>query len=315
MFNGICNGDCKRCGGVLATCLSALVAYAPALRAQQDSRKPVTLAAIVDGMEARQKRAASVRIRWTRSDRYSAGAVQGLPKASSFTFPCELLLKGKVSMRYSRKILSFVGGKVHLVDHVSCFAGKESRTLSGEKQPWGRIHEEKVNTDADVPSLLPLMLYVRPLEKLDRKALRFSDVRKTIGGHVCVAIDDGRFRLYLDGDRAFVPVAFERYVKDGTLFLDGSLEYRKQDESTWVPTAFQFTRYSNGRGVAERDRGDRAEVETGAPLKDSDFSLTFGPGTVVWDARTQEEYVIREDGSKVPVEWQRGTAVPKAAVK
>jgi hypothetical protein len=40
------------------------------------------------------------------------------------------------------------------------------------------------------------------------------------------------------------------------------------------------------------------QTEIGVLLKDSDFRLDFGPGTVVWDAGTEEQYRVRDDGSK-----------------
>jgi hypothetical protein len=284
--------------------------------AQQTSLQPITLAALIDVMEAREKLADSVTIRWTRNERYSAGAL--LAEPSSWTSPCELLLKGG-SMRYVGKTFSHSRGGVTQIDHVSSYDGKESRFLQGSKPPLGRIlvlgEEEKGNTDADVPSLQPLMLYFRPLAEpyvmLKRKTLKVLDERATIDGHECVTVDDGRTRVYLDRERDFIPVAFHRYTKDRRLVYEGSLEfYRKQDAMRWLPKAFQVTPHAKGQNVAERIRGDRLQTEIHAPLKDSDFALIFEPGTVVWDARSQEEYRIRDDGSKEPIERHRQRRPP-----
>jgi hypothetical protein len=66
------------------------------------------------------------------------------------------------------------------------------------------------------------------------------------------------------------------------------------------------------QNVPERIRGDGVQTEIGVPLKDSEFALTFERGTVVWDARTREQYRIRDDGSKEPIERRRGRrAAPK----
>jgi hypothetical protein len=94
--------------------------------------------------------------------------------------------------------------------------------------------------------------------------------------------------------------------------LDGSIEYyRKQDAMRWYPKAFQVTVHAKGQeGVPNRIRGDRVQTEIGAPLKDSDFSLIFQSGTVVWDARTWVEYRIRDDGSKEIIKRRRKPARP-----
>jgi hypothetical protein len=295
----------RRLPGFLAALLSALVAFAVPLHAQQDSAKPITLAAIVDAMEAREKRADFVMLRWTQSERYSAGALLADP--SEFTFACEMLLKG-TSMRYVGKTFSHdVGGGVTLIDHLSSYDGNESRYLQGAKPPLGRILQEKANTDAKLYTLLPFRLYFRPLAEpfgtLKRKSLKLLDERKTVEGHECVAVDDGRLRVYLDRDRDFVPVAFQTYGRNHIVRFEGSIEYyRNQGAKLWLPKAFQVTFHGKGQGLADRTRGDGVQTKIGVPLKNSDFALVFEPGTVVWDEKTGQEYRIRNDGSKEPTQ-------------
>ena len=96
--------------------------------------------------------------------------------------------------------------------------------------------------------------------------------------------------------------------------LEGSIEYyRKQDAMRWYPKSFQVIKHNKGQqGVSNRTRGEGVQTEIGAVLKDSDFTLVFEPGTVVWDARTREEYRILSDGSKEPIERRgRRRAPPK----
>jgi hypothetical protein len=278
-----------------------LSAYQGYLPAQQGSPKPITLATLIEAMEARQKSADSVMLRWTDThwDSHAGFAT----KPEGFTSPCEILLKG-ASMRYDSQILSFAGRDVSLVERVSSFDGNESRYRVGGKQPRGGIKREKDNSDAICAANLPLRLYFRPLAEpyntLSRKTLKLLDERKTIDGHECVTVDDGQLRVDLDCDRDFVPVAFEGYVQ-GKRYMNGSLEYyRKQGPMKWVPKSFQVSWHS--QGVSERHRGERVQTEIGASLKDSDFALIFEPGTVVWDARTHKEYRILSDGSKEPIE-------------
>jgi hypothetical protein len=96
--------------------------------------------------------------------------------------------------------------------------------------------------------------------------------------------------------------------------LEGSIEYyRKPDAMRWYPKAFQVILHQKGQqNVPERIRGDAVQTEIGVPLKDSEFALIFAPGTVVWDARTREEYRIRDDGSKEPIERRRRRRAPRS---
>jgi hypothetical protein len=309
-------GRSERLAGFLAALLSALAGFALPLHAQQPSPKPITLAAIIESMEARERLADSVMVRWNRDEQYSAGAL--LEKASTWTSPCEMLLKGG-SMRYVGTTFSHSGASVTQIHHVSSYDGKESRFLQGTKPPLGHIlvleEDEKGNTDAGVPSLRPLMLYFRPLAEpyntLSRKTLKLLDERKTIDGRECVSVDDGRTRVYVDRDRDFVPVAFDCRTTKGRFVYGGTLEYyHKQGAMQWLPKAFHVTMHFRGQNVADRIRGEGVQTEIGVPLKDSDFVLKFEPGTIVWDARTREEYRILSDGSKEPIERRRRRRAP-----
>src|SRR5271169_6699649 len=116
--------DSRKLAALLS--LVALAAFTSPLRAQQPAAKPISLAAIIDAMQAREKLAASVSLRWTRTDHYRAGAL--LAKPSTWTFSCELLLKGN-STRYFGKIFSHARGNISLIDYTTSFDGNESRRV------------------------------------------------------------------------------------------------------------------------------------------------------------------------------------------
>ncbi|HEV8067237.1 MAG TPA: hypothetical protein VGP76_05850 [Planctomycetaceae bacterium] len=252
------------------TLFTVLAAYQGAhyLPAQQPSPKPITLGALVEAMEAREKLADSAMLRWNESERYAAGALRKDP--SEFTFACEMLLEG-LSMRYVGKSFSHhAGGDVTLVDHVSSYDGNESRFLQGATPPRGRILQEKANTDARLYALMPFRLYFRPLAEpygtLERKSLKLLDQRKTVDGHACVAVDDGRLRVHLDCDRDFVPVAYQTFGGKGILHFEGKIEYYRADKGPlrWLPKAFQVT--SPVPGFAVRTQGDSVQTTIGVPF-------------------------------------------------
>jgi hypothetical protein len=288
----------------------AFVHFAVSARAQQTAQKPITLAAIIEAMEARQKRTASVSVRWIHNEKYHESGT-----AAEYRYPSEMLIKGDL-MRYSGQNQLHDRGEVTLIDHLATWDGKESRYLQGTTPLRGRILAKRGNQDAYTVELLPLMLYFRPLAdppaKLNRKALKLADGHKTIGGHECVTIDDGHFRVDLDCTRDFIPVSFEAYGQDGYVFHNGTLEYyHGRDAMAWVPKSFETRLHWKSTGVAERIWGESVQTAIGVPLEDSSFRLTFAPGTIVWDQRTQEEYRLREDGSKEPMRQLRRKRPPQ----
>lgn len=305
----------RKLAALLSSALVALAVFASPLHAQQTAAKSVSLPAIIDAMEARQKLAMSVSLRWTRTEHYKAGAL--LPKPSTWTFSCELLLNGN-STRYAGKIFNHVRGNISLIDYTSSFDGKESRRLLSIEPLYGSIHRVKESPSylfESPPHLAPLLLFFRPLDEpygtLQRRSWKLLDERRRINGHDCVTVDDGRTRAYLDCDRDFIPVAFKRYTKDRTFLHRGSLEYyRTQGAMRWLPKSFLVKPISNRQDVADDIRGDAVQTEIALPLKDSNFHLDFAPGTVVWDAGTEQEFRVRDDGSKEPAPPWRPQPVP-----
>jgi hypothetical protein len=236
----------------------ALVLIAVPARAQQTAQKPITLAAIIDAMEAREKRTASVSVRWSQHKAFRAL----FDKPAECTYPSELLLKDD-SMRHTCQTFWFRRGgnvTVTLIDHLSTWDGKESRYLQGGTPPAGRILTEIGNTEGKAPHLLALLLYFRPLAdppaRVKRKTLKLADGRKTIGGRECVTIDDGHLRADLDCTREFIPVSFETYGRDGRVRYDGTLEYyHEQGTTAWVPKAFAIKLHLVRAGIADRVGG------------------------------------------------------------
>ena len=312
--------DSRKLAALFSSVLFALAAFASPLRpatvceAGWSRRDPWR-------MEAREKLTASVSLRWTRTDHYKAGAL--LPKPSTWTFSCELLLKGN-SMRYAGKIFNHARGNISLIDYTSTFDGKESRRLLGIEPLYGSIHRVKETPSfllESPPHLAPSLLFFRPLADpygtLQRRSWKLVKEHKLIDGHNCVTVDDGRTHAYLDCDRDFIPVAFDRYtLKDHLFMYRGSLEYyRSQGAMRWVPKSFLVKLHSHARDVADEIRGDGVQTELDVPLKDSNFHVNFKPGTVVWDAGTEQEYRVRDDGSKEPFRWPlRPQPVPAKSV-
>jgi hypothetical protein len=293
------------------------------LPAEQPSPKPITLAAIIESMEAREKLADSVAVRWNQSTWYSARAL--LPKPCEFMGAREMLLRG-ASARCVGKSFSSVGEELTQIDHVSSYDGDLSWKLEGLKPPRGYIEvaEKGSYRDTNNSIILPLMLYVRPLaepyDTLSRTTLKLLDQRRTIDGHECVGVDDGRTRVYLDRDRDFIPVACQRYLPKssrvappGFVLLDGSIEYyRKQDAMRWYPKAFQLTKHYQVAGVSSRTRGDSVQTTIGVAIKDGAFALSFGPGTIVYDARTRG---VSHSQRRVERNYPTGTPASAPEVK
>jgi hypothetical protein len=211
--------------------------------------KPVTLEMVVAALEAREKQATTVQLRWNVIVHYKAGSIvtstqakqmrwegksleRGIPgEPVAYRYPCELVLKND-GMKYIAKTfrVNQKEAALTLIAYTSSYDGHESKyQMNAKPKARGTILTERRNTDVDTPALLPLMLHYRPLGEtfstLNKRVLKLSNERALIKGHNCVRIDDGRIRLFVDCGRAFIPVAFELYRKNGELLLDGEIEY------------------------------------------------------------------------------------------
>lgn len=272
--------------GLLACCLSG--SFLPAAWAADSPRRPVTLNEVVQSLEKREHATAMVELRWTDNVHYEAGSLldpwfarsmqlkgkflqHGVPaEPVTFHYPSELRLKGE-QMEYISKTLSQdpAHDSVFLIPYTSSYDGRESKFFMGSRSPT--VLNERRNTDVDTPHLLPILLYCRPLNAtfgiLHKKSLKLSDHVERINGHRCVRVDDGTTRVDLDCERGLIPVAFQRYVRNRRLFLEGVIEYSPHQTLSFVPRRFDAKRYDRASRVAETFSGDHFETHWGVPAK------------------------------------------------
>jgi hypothetical protein len=279
-----------------------------AVYASEPTPKPLTVDEVVHALEKREMAAATVELRWNANIRYEVGAIlskeqaqmmqmrgkvfeQGTPTVPTlFHYPGELRLQDD-KMKFVTKTLRIdcAAPFLSLVPYSSSYDGRESRMLMNLQR--GSILRERRNTDVDTPHILPILLCYRPLNPtfavLRKDAMKLSEGPVLINGHKCVRVDDGRIRVYLDCQCGLIPVAFQRFRKNGDMYLDGTIEYASHGTLSFVPKHFELKRYFRPSHVAETFSADITETQIGVRLPDEEFGLKFGPGTQVFDQRTR----------------------------
>jgi hypothetical protein len=197
-------------------------------------------------------------------------------------------------------------------------------TLSFEPDPKPGWQQMRIETDKEraagwvhhVPNK-PLRFVYRPLgdRVLDGglEDYKLSGRTERLGGVRCVEIvrkDAAKYggvdSLWCDPAREFLPIRASQRVENAG--EDTDWEYRKDDRERWVPTGWHYTQF---RGKGGKDYV--VEYTTKAELKKLELGLTFAADTfstrppprslvtVVKARETQEEYLVRADGSKRPL--------------
>jgi hypothetical protein len=288
-FAGDRTAKCWRAPMAWFVVLLLVLAPDKSLYAGKPAPQAITLNDVIAAFEKREATAVTVELRWDVSVHYEAGAVtsveaarqmqmrgkaleSGIPAAPvTLSYPSVLTLK-KGSMKFVRQTLRVdpMRATLSLIPRTSSFDASQSTTATGSTQNLsGSFLKRRRNPDVDLPGLLPLMLYYRPIgapsATLDQKALSIVDKSTEIGGHPCVCVDDGRVRLYLDAERALVPVKFQVRRSDGGLFLDGLIEYTLHAVLALAPKHFEVKRYGreSSTNPVETIRGEITETKVG----------------------------------------------------
>jgi hypothetical protein len=150
------------------------------------------------------------------------------------------------------------------------------------------------------------------------KSGRLRPGNSDLDGHACRVLDcfakDGAGNeilyatLWIDGERGALPLrcefsggdgppTFEQHIKEAVNVADG------RGGMLWLPSvATLTTRLKGGVAVTEQLQLDVEKLQINPPLNESDFSLTFGPGTVVNDTVSKEVFTVPaspEEGERI----------------
>ncbi len=304
---------------------AAILALSGTARAQQAP----TLDDVKKAWLARQDSATSFRVEWTEAVKFKVGAMPRLaadtekgvhpPNDTEFTATCTFAVDGKkVSASDERKIY-YPGGQTwnpYLL--LTKFDGKTGMyvlPINSHGYAHVRVSKGEKETPIGMQSATnePLRWLYCPLgdERLSPIAferLKLTGRTETIRDAKCVELvrkdppQGASFSLWCDPARDFLPVrAKKRYTGGGH---DSDWLYRKDEKGQWLPTGWE---------MAHVDRDGREYSTVKAEVKRLVFAPRFAdtefvcdPPTGSWvtvseDGMLKDEYLIRPDGSKRPL--------------
>jgi hypothetical protein len=304
------------------------VALAGAARADE---KP-TIGDVKKAWTARHEAAKSFRAEWVETVVDKAGSFGSFdPKDPGPHPPKDTELKVTRSFAADGEKAAFVGDSWAYWQQKKEFTPyKETIRFDGvaaqffepdPKTGWQRV---SIETDKEraagwlryVPHE-PLLLVYRPLgEHVLTGGLenyQLSGRTEQIRGATCVELvrkDAAKYgsvdSLWCDPDREFLPIRHTERV--GNAGEDTEWEYRKNDKGQWVPTGWQYTRFSGKRGkdyvVTSTTKATMKKLELGVTFPADAFSTQPPLRSHVFVSKAgkrQEAYLIRPDGSKRPL--------------
>lgn len=274
---------------------------------------------IIQVWKARENRVRSARFTWTESLTLTPGAVLGKEPSSS-------PLQDDVTNRINATLL-FDGDRIRYNtegpiwardqekfaprQYSSAFDGEESKAFYSDNpdnhiHPLGFVKNEKTTQDIQNYHLMPLLLSYRALHPAMNwlKPEQFKDREKIafLRDRNCVIVESqAKSRKYIfsvDPQRDYSVLRFEEIVSD-KLSLRIDVDYSNDREHGWVPLAWNVAMFNTVTSkVREGVIGKMKTYSINVPIEKQEFQIVFPPGTEVVDRKTNQSYLVLEDGKK-----------------
>lgn len=299
--------------------------------AQQPARAPaVTMEDIKKAWQDRQDKVKTLKMKWELQILHPKGSAIGLKSDQSTVYAeRDLTLTGesnfylwdeKYHLKAKRQAWSVEKSERREYEFRKMFDGQRHLHYVHPVGELGGAHWDKMNNvtdNSDAVPLLPLWWMFRGTS--NRKSSRILDELEPTGRSVRVngltCVETGsrsrtartETRLYLDGNRGFVPVRYE--VLGGTTVLAQlHLEYVAEPECGWRPASWHYTLNTSTGVVRESQRCKVTVCEVNPRFTGEEFAADLPPGAVVTDHTPGEPRlsVVRPDGSA-------GTELPLSA--
>jgi hypothetical protein len=144
--------------------------------------------------------------------------------------------------------------------------------------------------------------YVMPIQKPVR--VTEASAATVVDSHACVLLeipdgDSGRaFKTYcLDPDAEYSILKFA-LLGDGKVLSQIDSHYERTKEGCWIPTTWTAKAFSGNRSPDIVVRVVATHYEINPTFPEGEFQIAFPPGTVVDDARRNDAFLVKADGSK-----------------
>jgi hypothetical protein len=226
-------------------------------------------------------------------------------------------------MRYAWKgaVWHFELERFDTVDHQSAFDGTASKTLAyyggiGQDYPQGAVVDDSGMLNRTLWNLKPIVLAYRPLDStlvwFEEGELRITMTGVAVDDRPCVVLESHGPRrevtLWVDPSRDFHVVRYE-YAERGNLKSHFEVRYHHAGADGWVPERWEHLTVGPGRKPAMLWSGSVDRFAINPAIDISEFQIEFPVGALVWDGRTNQSFLVREDGARpiLPEEMDAGT--------
>lgn len=199
------------------------------------------------------------------------------------------------------------------------FFETHTEPLSDGPYPIGLIHKKSDNPDlvGGFPGKV-LLFCVRPLDPNMGCTGKLKAILSPTSPPVVTASQrDGRTysliqerfgdyarSIWVDAARDFVIVRYAVAMK-GREFEVDEVVYDEDRTIGWVPRSWRSTGWNQGAGGTWKFRSLRnasmVNYEINPTVDNAVFRPSFPPGTMVTDYRTDEEYLVKSDGTSRPI--------------
>jgi hypothetical protein len=232
-------------------------------------------------------------------------------KATRLSSTNRLVIAG-TSTRYENNHPAWATGsdktyEIRLVNTMNSSSGKSlfSTGLTSPSQPEGYIAANVQSDDIKSTYIVPLTTWYRGTQRsispyvLSNYYPSGSTIK--IGGNEC--------REYAQsGDRANGTFLWFD-TKSGDLLrrirtdkqrkpqVQYDVEYRLDDSGVWTPVSWVRNEFSAEGEVCSSTRAEVLSTRLNADYPETDFDVTFPPGTRVYSARENKTYLVQDDGT------------------
>jgi hypothetical protein len=294
----------------------------------------VTLEQIHAAWRQRQDRVKSARFEWVeerltpRARHGDDGARAYPPVDSVHTWKCTLLLDGQM-VRYDWSGMQWNDAQKRFNQQSYCSASDTKVSKSFFQNHYGHLRDEPYpigfihvgGDNADVVGNSPLVIFLGAFRArdallgfsaplLNHKSLGTPTVSmKNIEGSR-VAVIDERFEgglrrlISIDPSSDFIIRNYEIWIRE-KLSTQLTIAHKRDEMVGWLPSSWTMQGWLPGpnstRRLNYRIDGSLVHHEINPKIDVSQFRPEFAQGTIVRDARSDRDHLVKEDGEVRPI--------------
>lgn len=279
-----------------------------------------TLADIERVWREREKVLQSGRIEWIQKTLHTRGSLSILASDKGRVFPlADMTVEAKKAFAWDEQRKSFRTegqtassdgtGFVALVAAEAFDGTGNSRTL--RKNASVAYVQGSIETKGDLPSrdgtsLLPVLLWIRPLDKqggsIDLQSGRLLAEKRTIEGRPCLVVRKDRGGLAdewsIDVERGFTIARYEALKRDQKPVVRIDLSYSQDAKAGWKLATWHVIHWNRSGALSTDVECTTTVCDLDAKPAPKTFEIDFPVGAWVEDRPLKLDYILLADGTK-----------------